>query len=295
MKDFFNTKVKKYVDGTTNTTYCSKPIFSYPVAVEENEIVSSDIEERLNSPPTWEEVEEELQRDRQKKEEKREVVHNDSLKRAKDRVFDIVYQNKFRYFLTITISPEHFDRENPQEVIKKLRVWLNHMQQRHGLSYVLIPERHKKSNGIHCHALINGALYLSDSGRALYNGKAYKVSSLKKMGVKSSQCRQVFNVNDWKYGYSTAIEVYGNQTQFAHYITKYITKDIKKIFGQYYWSSRDLVRETEIELKNTDFDSVEKVIYSHCPSMSFKYDLDQTYQREDKNAKKEEKNKEVHT
>ena len=51
--------------------------------------------------------------------------------------------------------------------------------------------------------------------------------------------RVVYNVNDWKYGFTTAICVDDNKERLSRYLLKYISKGNDKIFGKYFWSSKD--------------------------------------------------------
>ena len=195
------------------------------------------------------------------------------MKRAVDKVYDLAFQNEWSYFMTITIDPEQFDRQDVKEVYKKLSAWLRNQVSRKGLKYLLIPEQHK-NGGIHAHALINDCFKLEHSGRYLYSGKAYKSETLQKKGIDINLLKPVYNVPEWKYGFSTAIPVDGNPARLACYITKYITKDCKKIFGKYYLSSRNLNRDTEISLCNSEkFDEL-KNNPLYRGGMAFKYSSD---------------------
>ena len=195
------------------------------------------------------------------------------MKRAVDKVYDLAFQNEWNYFMTITIDPEHFDSKDVKEVYKRLRNWLTHQVERKGLKYLLIPEQHK-NGGIHAHALINDCFKFEHSGRYLYSGKAYKAETLQKKGIDINLLKSVYNVPEWKYGFSTAIPVDGNPARLACYITKYITKDCKKIFGKYYLSSRNLNRDTEISLCNSEkFDEL-KNNPLYRGGMAFKYSSD---------------------
>ena len=216
----FNTKVKVYPDGQNNIIYCNYPIFK-----------EKGWEERPNGNKTIDDI---IPKIEEKKEDRERL---DVLKRAKDKVFDISYCNEFTHFLTITFNPEEVDSKNPLEVMKKLKTWLNHQVCRKGLKYLLIPELHKKG-GIHCHALINDIFSFSDSGKLTKSGKT------------------IYNVNDWNYGFSTAIKLDDNKARVSHYITKYITKDLKKIFGKYYWSSKNIVRSPQIYFLNSEFTDI---------------------------------------
>ena len=192
---------------------------------------------------------------------KSSIPRNDSLKRAKQSIFDIIYQNDFRWFITITLNKSLIDRNNPVEIIKKLRKWLNNMKSRKGLEYVLVPEYHEKG-GIHCHALINDcSLDFVDSSTRLVPGydKPVLLSTIRnkhiceKIGIVESDLRVVYNITNWKYGWSTAIQTYGNCSTLAFYISKYVTKDVKKIFGKFFYSSKGLVRKTDEKFFNSDF------------------------------------------
>lgn len=168
-----------------------------------------------------------------------------SVKRAKDRIFDIIYLNHFDYFITITFNPKLVDSYNVNDVMFKLRSWLNNQRIRYNMSYILIPEYHR-SGRIHAHLLVSGGnLNLSFSGVLDTNGN------------------KIYNVGSWSYGFSTAIPIYSdNNARLSNYVTKYLTKDTKKIFGKYYWSSRNLVRDVPTEYFDSNFNDIELNSYN---------------------------------
>ena len=276
-KVLYNTKVKRYRDGSYTVTYCDRRCF---VNQEEKEafVKSLDLEETEKTEDTEEtkvkgivskfEASKTNEASKKRKEER-----TDSMKRAVDKIYDLAFQNEWNYFMTITIDPEQFDSKDIKEVYKKLSKWLNNKQQRNGLKYLLIPEYHK-NGGIHAHALINDCFKLEHSGRYLYCGKAYKAETLRKKGIDVSTLKPVYNVPEWKYGFSNAIPVDGTPARLACYITKYITKDCQKIFGKYYLSSRNLNRDTEIQLCNSDKFSELKNNPLYRGGMAFKYNSD---------------------
>lgn len=190
---YHNVKIKSYPDGTERLTICSKPIFR-----EHNY-------ERVNPPEK--EVEE------HKPQKAGNDVRPDAIKRAKEKCFDIAMLNSFDYFVTWTLDPEKIDRYDPQKVSKKLQQFLKDMTKRHNLRYLIIPEHHE-DGAIHMHGLISGDIKLVDSGH--------------RVGDKA-----IYNMPQWKYGWSTAIPTYGKTEHIAKYITKYITKDFRKIFGNF--------------------------------------------------------------
>lgn len=240
-----NTKIKIYPNGATTTVYCKKAIFQDKGVEKRPSKPKGDIIVDINIKPKTE-----VLRDR-----------TDELMRLhRERVRDIVLMNDFTHFLTITINPDEIDSFDVQAVKKKLRNWLNNQQKRKGLQYVLIPEYHK-SGRIHCHALINDVFDLVDSG-IRYNG------------------RPVFNVPDWKYGWTTAIPVDDNKLRLAYYVTKYITKGSDKIFGKYFWSSKNIQREPRTILLDSPYNEVEEKEYQplkYDNDLCFKYSTSAAY------------------
>ena len=277
-KVLYNTKVKRYRDGSYSLTYCNRRIFVNQGEKEEFR-KSLDLEETDKAEDTGNEKVKEIvnkfesSQTTTEHKRKRKEERTDNIKHAVDRIYDIAFQNEWDYFLTITIDPEQFDSKDVKEVYKRLRNWLSDRVKLKGLKYLLIPEQHK-NGGIHAHALINDCFKLEHSGRYLYSGKAYKSETLQKKGIDINLLKPVYNVPEWKYGFSAAIPVDGNPARLACYITKYITKDCKKIFGKYYLSSRNLNRDTEISLCNSEkFDEL-KNNPLYRGGMAFKYSSD---------------------
>ena len=291
---YFNTKIKTYRDGSQTLIRCNRRIFKSPDfenCVDERKATilnfehEKEISEHLdkhcfvfhdaagNLTEIWDVSE------KQKKERNTDNVRSDSLKRAKDKIFDIVFENDWKYFITITFNGKDFDRNDPATVFKKLKKWLDNKVQRNGLKYILVPEYHKKG-GIHCHALINDCdLIFEDSGTRLVKGynKPLKIYTIDKLGIDTTDLKIVYNIKNWKYGFSTAIETYGSPSQLAFYITKYITKDCKKIFGKFFLSSKNLKRSPEITLTNSDFDLNKPIFSPSGSNTAYQYESDITF------------------
>jgi hypothetical protein len=213
---------------------------------------------------------------RQKKEKneptkaEKEKNRQDSLKRAKKKVFEIASANEWHYMATFTLNKDVIDRYDSVEVQKRFSNWLSNMVQRKGLKGLFIPEKHE-DGAIHFHGLMNDAL-------TMHFSKTYKVMGIKKpMGERKLRnmkksptdtgVKPVFNVGEYKLGFSTAIpldeqsavdEVDKNTTRVSHYITKYCTKDLDKIFGSYYIAVGKIERELPFLLCNMDFDELAK-------------------------------------
>ena len=124
---------------------------------------------------------------------------DDSLKRAHERIFDIIMLNDWDYFITGTFNDKVVDGTDSKAIIKPLQDWLKNSVRRKGLRYILIPEIHK-SGRVHFHGLINDSLRLSDSGRSMYMGHCFKRTALERMGVDYSNLKTVYNIVDWRFG-----------------------------------------------------------------------------------------------
>lgn len=276
----YNTKVKIYPDGQSNITYCNRRIFSDKTNAKDTEFVNEfdeiiQIGEKQRKNP-GESVHEILQ-DEQESSYKSDN-RTDILKRAREKVFDICYCNDWKYFLTVTIDPKQMDSADKTVVMEKLNIWLRNQVTRRGLQYILVPERHKKG-GIHCHALINDCFDFVDSGRIRVGKKSYDRAYCDRQGIAYSENDYIYNLPQWRYGWSTALPVYDSGAKLAVYITKYVTKGNDKIFGRYYWSSRNIIRSPEIMYMNTDFETVEAESFE-VPNTEFllKYESNITYE-----------------
>lgn len=177
-----------------------------------------------------------------------------SVNRARKRIFDIAALNSFEYFVTLTLDNERIDRENADEVSEKLKTFLAHKVSRSGWSYLFVPEYHRDGKGIHLHGLVSGAVKLNDSGHKTKDG------------------RTVYNLPEWTYGFSTCIELKGEPQHTARYITKYISKDFKKLFGNFYYSGGNVIRQPRAEYTDADFEGIDETPYVvPVLNMAFKY------------------------
>lgn len=230
---FHNTKAKIYPDGSQKITVCSKPIFKddgwEPSGVQEKEKTSKP-KNMVND------------------------VRSDSMKRAKEAVFDIALLNLFTHFVTWTLNPDLINRYDPIEVSKKLKDFLHNKQKRNNAIYLIIPEHHK-DGAIHMHGLIAGDFDFVDSGKKTKDGK------------------RIYNMPQWTLGYSTAIELTGSSLHVAKYITKYISKEFKKIFGSFYYAGgKGLKRKPSVKVYDTNYDFVKsREYYILSANMGFKY------------------------
>lgn len=158
-----------------------------------------------------------------------------AMRRARASVRDIALCNHFTHFFTWTLSPEKIDRYDADAVKKVTMDFLKNMVKRKGFSYVLVPELHK-DGAIHFHGLCClGELRAVPA----VNAKTGKL-------MYTDRGQQIFNLPDWKLGFSECVELDENYEQTCNYLTKYFTKGTKKVFGKWYFSSRSLRKKPDI-------------------------------------------------
>ncbi len=174
----------------------------------------------------------------------------ESKRRAKSKVRDIALCNRFEYMFTWTLDGSLIDRYDNDEVYRKVRDFLSNATRRKNFRYVCIPEYHKQKAGEEKPAIhLHGLCILGDVKIA---------PSLRKDGLqrRDNAGRPIFNMTDWKWGFSTCVPLDENYERTVNYVTKYITKCDKKIFGKWYLSSRTIKKAPDIiPVERIDFES----------------------------------------
>lgn len=186
---------------------------------------------------------------------KSDYIRADSIKRARDKAYEICYANEFDYFITFTLDKEKIDRYDKDIILKKFKKWLNNRVERGNFKYIIFPEYHK-DGAIHFHGLCSGELKLIDSGKRTKKGQI------------------IYNSDSWTYGFSTVIKLEGSYERVINYIVKYISKEKKRVFGKFYFAGgKDLKREVPTIYCNVSYESIktDKVYYIEGANMSVKY------------------------
>lgn len=150
---------------------------------------------------------EDLTPDEREKLDKRNVRR--SVRRTKQKIYQLARANHWGLFGTMTFDPEKVDRKDYDACRKKVRNQFTKMRRHYpDLKYLALPEQDKKG-GYHWHALISGLprSALTDSGRVDSGGKT------------------IYNIDKYTVGWTTATEV-GDSAKAANYICKYITKEL---------------------------------------------------------------------
>ena len=226
-------KIYQYPCGVMDIFASSEPIFG-PKGWEESEDYG-----RPKAAPPRERV------DREKAEPQAEDLER-SMRRAKGKLRRLALSNDFRYFVTLTLDPAKVDSHDGAAVVKKLNAWASNAVQRHGLKYILVPERHKKG-GIHFHGFFNDAFPAVDSGtiRVPWAKKPRRPrSAAERVEWLAAGGQIVYNLPGWTLGFTTAMELYGEYPAAVAYVCKYIGKDGTKPAGRWYYSGGDLVEPT---------------------------------------------------
>jgi hypothetical protein len=144
-----------------------------------------------------------------------------------------------RYFVTLTHDAAKVDRYDDRAIIRRMSQWCDNQVRRRGLAYVLVPERHK-DGAIHFHGLFSAGLEAIDSGTIRLPGAG---KPRKPRGQRQRQNwleaggQIVYNLPGWRYGFSTALELYGDKAKAIGYVCKYIGKQVEggKIGGRWYY------------------------------------------------------------
>lgn len=162
----------------------------------------------------------------------------DNMKRAVQVVYNIAKSNEFDYFVTFTFNPQVVDSFDYDSCVFAVRQWMDCNRKR-GIKWLIVPEQHD-SGRYHFHALVQGQLRLQNA-----------VNSKTGMPMMDKAGRPIYNVGDYKWGFTTAT-VIGDRKRTASYIAKYLSKDITVPKGRKrYWASYGLDRpEEELQMMN---------------------------------------------
>lgn len=268
---FYNGRTKYYIDSSGQRVpyeimVCNRPVFSSGLEVSD---FTKAVEWRLE----YQAANEELFGDKHVSSRgyksapatKQELLDS-SRRRAKRKIFDYCICNEFDMFITLTLDKELIDRDDYGAVIKKLNSFLGNRVRRHGLKYIGVPEYHK-NGGLHFHfAVSGGGFKLVDSGCVSVEGhkKPIRNTTADKLHVPHEQRHTVYNITDWRLGFSTAIKTYGSRGALATYLSKELCKPVQKqlvnsgaidkIGGRWYLHGGDL-RKPVVVYHNQDFNA----------------------------------------
>lgn len=236
---FHNTVVYDYPDGSIDVICAADPIFREPGWE------AAFGEDRAKPAPS--------PREAGKKSEGADMQR--SMRRARAKLRRLALANGFEYFVTLTLDPKRIDRYDGAAVVKALGTWADNMVRRHGLRYILVPERHK-DGAFHFHGFMAG------------NGLKTRDSGVEWDG------RPVYNLPQWTLGFSTAQRLYGDYHAAVGYCCKYIGKQAgERPLGRWYYSGGAL-QEPRKTYADRDFrscgETVENVAEFTIPGTKLK-------------------------
>lgn len=184
------------------------------------------------------------------------------LKKVKSNIIDLAFNyNKWEYFITLTFDFRGVGEYSHEKAIELLTKWINNQKhQNKQMTYLLVPEFHKKSGHIHFHGLIaNVPKWTFSEAR---NPKTNRL--IKKNGL------QIYNLDNYKLGFTT-ISLIQSQEKVSNYISKYATKELITLKNKKrYWYSRNL-EKPKIEylyLENNLIDYLQKDNISYINTFS---------------------------
>lgn len=222
-------RIKTYPNGDKKITTFAKPL----IVFENIEVFGEDVNDKIKEKVELSEEEKLKEQDR---------IIDKRFREVRNKIEDYARSNDFTHFITLTqdtkIVGDRFDDEialsNLDRFLKTIRKQAKRKEV--NLKYIVVPERHK-NNALHFHMLVHDYPYeFIDSNHVRKKRKIYK-------------CEQ------WKYGISDVIEIYGDGSALGNYIKKYVTKQMMtQNLGRSkkkYWCSKGLLLP-KIEYYDTD-------------------------------------------
>lgn len=202
----------------------------------------------------WESIDDGLRHEVTKREKGKKSEGADmlrSMRRARAKLRRLALANGFDFFVTLTLDPAKINRYDGAAVTKALGQWCDNMVRRHGLRYILVPERHK-DGAYHFHGFMAGSgLQAVDSG-VKWDG------------------RPVYNLPQWTYGFTTAQRLYGDYHAAVGYCCKYIGKqDGERPLGRWYYSGGAL-QEPEKIFCDLEYRDIENAVEYSIPGAKMK-------------------------
>lgn len=182
----------------------------------------------------------------------RETEHYDfkldeSVARARTKIFDLAMCNSWDYFFTGTLSPDKYNRFDLEKYHKDFCNMICNLNSYHkcNIKFLIIPERHA-DGAWHFHGLLSGVPESELQQFKLGDKMGKDIAELVKKGEK------VFNWSRYskKFGFCSLGEV-KSRVAVNKYITKYVTKDLQKtvsdVGAHMYYRSRGLAEPLKIK------------------------------------------------
>ncbi len=151
-----------------------------------------------------------------------ETTEERSLRRTCKVISDYVLCNSFSMFATFTFAK---NRTDISEKRHQLSTWLKNQQKRNNkFQYIAVPEFHKDGKSLHFHAVL-----------ANYTGRIAPAINPKTNRQIFQHGKPVYTLPEFRLGFTNLkyIDIVNDsRSKVAHYITKYIVKDMPTFKGK---------------------------------------------------------------
>lgn len=154
-----------------------------------------------------------------------------SISRSKSKVLEYALCNDWVWFVTLTLNPEKYQRDDLQTFISDLGQFIRNQRKKFGIEikYLLIPELHKDGKNWHMHGLFS-ELPINDL-------EPHPLPKLLKKGYLN------WSAYEKKFGFNSIGQIH-DPVKCSMYIVKYITKNVENpqvdLNKKLYYNSRGL-------------------------------------------------------
>ena len=190
------------------------------------------------------------------KEYSEDVKLKNNICRARNKILEYVLCNDFVFFVTFTLDPKKYDRNNLKLFIKHLGYFIQDYNRRKNanIKYLLIPEQHEDGCW-HMHGFIMGLPYDRLELFDLHGDRALPPYIVKKL--RNNELLYYFPEYEKRFGYNI-FEPIRNKKASVLYMCKYLTKDLSRnvtqLGGHLYYCSKGL-KKAEIVKEGQFLDS----------------------------------------
>ncbi|MDE6625350.1 MAG: hypothetical protein K2K56_03140 [Lachnospiraceae bacterium] len=146
--------------------------------------------------------------------------------RARNKILEYVLCNDFVFFVTLTLDPDKYDRENLKQFNHDLSAFIRNYNQRKNanIKYLFIPERHVDGCW-HMHGFIMGLPYDRLELFDLHGERPLPPYIVKKL--RNNELLYSFPEYEKRFGYNI-FEPIRNKKASVLYMSKYLTKDLSR-------------------------------------------------------------------
>lgn len=146
--------------------------------------------------------------------------------RARNKILEYVLCNDFVFFVTLTLNPKNYDRNNLKQFNHDLSIFIRDYNKRKNadIKYLFIPEQHEDGTW-HMHGFVMGLPYDRLELFDLYGYRPLPPYIVKKL--KKNELLYNFPAYEKKFGYNI-FEPIRNKKAAVFYMSKYLIKDVSR-------------------------------------------------------------------